>query len=152
MTQAPMAHAVYPVQYHSMAQEAQPVHYQLTHGARSVNRVLTQVSVTPWVYPVQYHAMSQEAQPVQYLLTHGVQSGQYQAVTQMPVAHGTYPMQYHAMAQRAQPMPYQVMTQVPVSQGGCIICTCKWVVRVNYLTLLTNLNRLICFHQDSRGM
>ncbi|KAH3754712.1 hypothetical protein DPMN_189393 [Dreissena polymorpha] len=114
-----MAHGVYPVQYHALAQEAQPVHYQLTHGAQSGQyQAFTQVPVEHGVYPVQYHAMAQEAQPVQYQLTHGVQSGQYQAVTQVPVARGTCRVQYHAMAQGAQPMAYQVMTQLPVSQGG----------------------------------
>ncbi|KAH3824086.1 hypothetical protein DPMN_125914 [Dreissena polymorpha] len=34
------------------------------------------------------------------------------------LAHGTYPIHYHAMAQGAQHMPYQVVSQVPVSQGG----------------------------------
>ncbi|KAH3748684.1 hypothetical protein DPMN_183133 [Dreissena polymorpha] len=135
-----------------MAKEAQPAHYQLTHGAQSGHyQALTQVRVAHGVYPVQYHAMAQEAQPVQYQLTHGVQSGQYQAVTQVPVAHGTCPVQYNAMAQGAQSMPYQVMTQVPVSQGGQL----HYMLVGGQGQLIDPVNQpqsLICFHQDSRGM
>ncbi|KAH3868042.1 hypothetical protein DPMN_031178 [Dreissena polymorpha] len=53
MTQTPMAHDVYPVQYHAIAKEAQPVHYKLTHGAQSGQyQALTQVPVAHGVYPV----------------------------------------------------------------------------------------------------
>ena len=41
----PVAHGVYPVQYHAMAQEAQPVQYQLTHGVQS--RYVSSTPVVP---------------------------------------------------------------------------------------------------------
>ncbi|KAH3838282.1 hypothetical protein DPMN_111690 [Dreissena polymorpha] len=97
-------------QYHAMAQEAQPVHYQLTHCAQSGQyKAFTQVPVAHGVYPYQLTHGAVTQVPVAhgvypYQLTHG-------AVTQVPVAHGTCPVQYYAMAQGAQPMPYQVMTQ-----------------------------------------
>ncbi|KAH3786340.1 hypothetical protein DPMN_164447 [Dreissena polymorpha] len=59
MTQVPMAHGVYPVQYHTLVQKAQPVQYQLTHGVQSGQyQAVTQVPVAHWTCPVQYHAMA----------------------------------------------------------------------------------------------
>ncbi|KAH3753288.1 hypothetical protein DPMN_187923 [Dreissena polymorpha] len=78
ITQVPMTHGVYPVQCHAMAQEAQPVQYQLTHGVQSGQyQAVTQVPVAHGTCPVQYHAMAQGAQPMPH-----------QVKTQVPVSQG----------------------------------------------------------------
>ncbi|KAH3778594.1 hypothetical protein DPMN_180063 [Dreissena polymorpha] len=65
VAQMPLAHGMYPVQYHATAHEEQPVKYQLTHGVQSGQyQAVTQVPLEHGMYPVQYHAMALGAQHV----------------------------------------------------------------------------------------
>ncbi|KAH3844350.1 hypothetical protein DPMN_086608 [Dreissena polymorpha] len=78
VAQMPLAHGVYPVQYHATAHEDQPVKYQFTHGVQPGQyQAVTQVPLEHGMYPAQYHAMALGAQPVQY-----------ERMKQVPIAEG----------------------------------------------------------------
>ncbi|KAH3733240.1 hypothetical protein DPMN_039665 [Dreissena polymorpha] len=116
MTLVPMAHGVYPVQYHAMAQEAQPAQYQLTHGMQSGQyQAVTQVPVANGTYPVQYHAMAQGAQPMLH-----------QVMTQVPVSHGgqLHYMLVGGQGQYSNPVNQpQLPYMFPLGQSGYVTST-----------------------------
>ncbi|KAH3846925.1 hypothetical protein DPMN_089232 [Dreissena polymorpha] len=131
MTRVHVAHGMYPVRYHAIAQEEQPVRYQLTHGVESGQyHALTRVPdnmlvggqvqlidsvIQPQLTGGQERFCDHELLEM-YQLTRGVQYGQYQTVTRVPEAHRMYLVQDHAIAQEEQPVQYQFTYDVKYGQ------------------------------------